>query len=163
MTGGAVHTGMKCLVYHGLPLIPRAQVIDLGRDLRQRLGKLGLILLGLSADNLFTQCAELFLLLHRIATFITGHLIVALAQFDEPFLHFGSIEAGKLFFRQCRNLILKGCNALRNLHPHRFMLLLLGCRQVLLPAEIGNTLLQLADLCTPSLEIGVRRKDHLIL
>ena len=78
VTGGAVHTGMKCLVCHGFPLIPRPQVIDFGRDLRQRLGKLGLILLGLSADNLFTQCAKLFLLLHRIAAFITGHLIVSL-------------------------------------------------------------------------------------
>lgn len=147
---------MKCLVCHGFPLIPRPQVIDFGRDLRQRLGKLGLILLGLSADNLFTQCAKLFLLLHRIAAFITGHLIVALAQFDEPFLHFGSIETGKLLFRQHLDLILKSCNAIRNLHPHRFMLLLLRCRQILLPAEICDTLLQLADLRTSSLEIGVR-------
>ena len=78
MTGGAVHTGMKCLVCHGLPLIPHAQIIDLGRNLRQRLGKLGLILLGLSANDLFTQRVKLFLLLHRIAAFIVGHLIVSL-------------------------------------------------------------------------------------
>ena len=105
---------------------------------------------------------KLFLPLYRIAAFITGHLIVSLTQFDEPFLHFGSIEAGKLFFRQRLNLILKSRNALRKLHLHRFILFLLGCRQILLPTEIGDTLLQLADLRTTSLEIGVRRKDHLI-
>lgn len=83
-----LHARVKCFECGDLPLIPCAQLLDLGGDVRQRLGELGLVLLDLPAGNFLPQVTQALALLLCIRPVIPGRFVIALAQFYQPLLHF---------------------------------------------------------------------------
>ena len=163
MTGGTLHAGVKCLVDRALPLIVCAQLPNLGGKLRQGLRVFRLVLLRLSADELLTQCVKLLLLLGSFSPRVLRRLVVAPAQLYEPLLHTLDIKTGKLLCLQCRGFFLESLLLIGQLLPCLVALFRLRYRHVLLTVQVGDALLQTADLLTSALEISVRGEKKLVL
>ena len=158
MAGGALHPSVKRLEGSNLSCVPGTQFLDLGGDVRQRLGEFGLVLLGLPSGDLLTQGMEVIPLFGSIRTLIPSRFIVTLTQLHQPLLHLRGVHARKL-------LALQGGNFLSQCFKLVFQVLLclpvgfaLRLRKILLATQIGDALFQTPDFLPAPLEIDIRRE-----
>ena len=163
--GGADDPGLEALEKRRLPAVLGAQFLDLCGGLRDVPGVLGCVLLGAPLAQFAMEFLEPAVDLrgvHAPGT-VLGHFIIAGAQFHQPLLHTGQIEAGKAFFLQRVPFPDEGIAAILERAQVLRSAGALGVQQILLPVEVNDILLQVPNLLPAPLQIGLRGEDGLVL
>ena len=164
MAGWADRSGLEPLKRRLFALIAQGDLLDLCRRLRDRCGVLGRVLLRAPLTQLLVQRLQALVDIGGVRSLgrILCQFLISGAQFRQLFLILCKIGGEALFLKLPDLGFQRRCRIEQPVSGFpRLALLRLG--KILLPGKVDRGVLQLADLLTPLLEVGVGREDLLVL